>query len=221
MWRTCGPSSAHAPTASSFSERAPAQAPKTPDDGRVAREPEPGAPVLPADVAVRPRDRAADDAGLRPAPAGNVVGEEEASGERRGEAVGQPEVRVRLRQRRRDAPQARGEHHRPRDEAARAEDDLRPAPGEDPQAVRRRGARPPGRAELSRAGRARQAGDGERVEREARLRHQPRLDAVWCPGERHGHSAVAERLRDRERRPHVAGCSPGRDHARELRRRGH
>ena len=138
---------------------------------------------------------------------------------RRGGWPGQ--VRVRLRERRRDAPQARGEHHRPRDEAARPEDDLRPAPGEDPQAVRRRGARSPGRAELSRTGRARQAGDEEGVEREARLRHQPRLDAVWCPGERHGHSAVAERLRDRERRPHVAGCSPGRDHARELRRRGH
>ena len=88
---------------------------------------------------MRLRDRTPDDANLRAAPAGNVVREEEPARERRGEPVRETEVRVRLGERGGDPAQPRGEHHRPRDEAAGAEDDLRPALGEDAEAVRRRG----------------------------------------------------------------------------------
>ena len=222
MWRTAGPAAPHASTAISLSDRAPASAPKTATTGAVRGKPEPRRALLAARAAVRDRDRAPDDAHLRAVPARDLVREEQPPRERRREPVGEPEVRVRLGQRRRDPAQPRGEHHRPGDVAARAEDDVRAAPGEDPRGSAT-GAAEARQAARSWAalGRAREARDGKRVEREARLRHQPRLDAVGSAGERHRHSALAERLPDCESGPDVTGRSPGRDHARELRRRAH
>ena len=67
----------------------------------------------------------------------------------------------------------------------------------------------------------RQAADPERVELVAGLRNEPRLDAIRRPGERHVHAALRQRFRDRERRQHVSGRPPGRDHAPKLRLRCH
>ena len=52
-------------------------------------------------------------------------------GERRGEAVCEPEMRVGLRQRRRDAAQTGGEHHRPGHVSPGTEHHVRPPPVED------------------------------------------------------------------------------------------
>ena len=112
-------------------------------------------------------------------------------------------MRVRLGQRGRDPAQARGEHHRPGDVAAAAEHDVRLAPLEDPEARDRRSRGERERAQLRRPGTAREARDGELVERVAVLRNEPRLDAIRRPGERHRRSARAQRLRHRERRCEV------------------
>ena len=124
-------------------------------------------------------------------------------------------MRVGLHHRRRDAPPRGGEHHRAGHVAAGAENDVRPARGDDPAAEphglscsrhrpHERGARP-----------ARQPGDPERVEREPRLRNEPGFDAIRRPGERHAYAARAQRLGDGERRQHVAGGPAGRDQALE------
>ena len=191
------------------------------DDVCVRGEPEALAPLTPGCARVRDRDRSPDDADLRPVVPGDLVGEEQPCGERRRHAVRQPEVRVGLGQRRRNSTETRGEHHRPGDEAAAAEDDVGPAPREDPEAVDGGGRRAPRSLNLCRTRSARKAGDGERVELEARLRHQPRLDAVWSAGERHSHSAIPKRFPHCERGTNVTGRSSGRDHACELRRRAH
>ena len=175
----------------------------------------------PNPAAMRDGDRAADHPHLRGVPSRNLVREEQALREGGRKPVREPEVSVRLGQRRRDSAQACGEHHRPGDVAAGAEHDVGPAAGEDPQAVRGSGRRAPGGADLGRTRLSRQPRDRKGVEREARLRHQPRLDAVWRAGERHRQSAFAERFPHCERGPDVTGCSSGRDHARELRRRAH
>ena len=83
-----------------------------------------------------PRDGTADDAVLPTVPPVDLVGEEDAPCERRREPVGETEVGVGLRQRGRDPAQARGEHHRAGDEAARAEHDRGPPPTEDAQGRR-------------------------------------------------------------------------------------
>src|SRR3954452_22410902 len=82
-------------------------------------------------------NRAADDAVLPAVPGVDREREEHAPRVRRREAVREAEVRVGLRQRRRDPHRCRGEHHRPRDEAAGAEDDVRPAAPEDLAACER------------------------------------------------------------------------------------
>ena len=170
---------------------------------------------------VRDGNRPPDDSHPRAVPSRDLVGEEQALRERSRKPVREPEMSVGLGQRRWDSAKACGEHHRPGDVAAGAEHDVGPAAGEDPQAVRGGGRRAPGGADLRRARLPRQPRDRKGVEREARLRHQPRLDAVWRAGERHRQSAFAKRFAHRERGPDVTGRSPGRDHARELRRRAH
>ena len=125
-------------------------------------------------------------------------------------------MRVGLGQRRRDAHRRRREDHRTGDEAAGAEDDVGPPFSQDPSAREWRRAREQQRArELDRRP-ARQAADPERVELEAGLRNQTRFDAIRRPGERHHHAALRERLRDRERRQHVTGRSPGCDQTPQL-----
>ena len=170
---------------------------------------------------MRTRDRSSDDAVLRTAPPVHLVRQEDATRERRRQPVGEAEVRIRLGQRRRDAAQPRREHHRAGDEAAAAEHHAGAPPAEDAAAEERRLHGADERAHELEAGAAREAGDGKRVELEARLRHQPRLDAVGCAGERHRHAAVAQRLRYCERGPDVTCRPAGRDHAHELRRLGH
>ena len=136
--------------------------------------------------------------GLRPA-IGNA--RKTRSRERRREPVREPEVRVGLGQRRRDPPPPRREHHRPGDVAAAAEHDVGPAPREDPRAgARARDRRAASARASASAGPPREARDAEGVELVARLRNEPRLDAIRRPGERHLHAARAQRLRDCERR---------------------
>ena len=221
MCSTAGPASPQAPTAISFSERAPASAPKTATTGPSAGRPKRALPSSRRGAAMRTRDRAPDDAVLPAAAPVHLVREEDAARERRSQAVGEAEMRIRLGQRRRDAAQPRRQHHRAGDEAAAAEHHRRAPAAEDPQAEERRLHGADERAHEPEPGSPREAGDRERVELEARLRHQPRLDAVGCAGERHRHAAVAQRLRYCERGPDVTGRSAGRDHAHELRRLGH
>ena len=67
----------------------------------------------------------------------------------------------------------------------------------------------------------RDPGDRERVELEAGLRNQLRLDAAARPGERHLHPALAQRFADRERWSDVPRCSARCDQTHELGRRFH
>ena len=150
-------------------------------------------------------DRTPDDAILRAVPPFDRIREEDPVGEGSGKPVRQPDVRVGLRQRGRDAPQPSGEHHRPTDVPAGAEDDVRPATAEDAQRGEGSTHSPRNRPQLAQARPARQARDAERVELVACFRNQPRLDAVRRPGERHASPAGAQGVRDGERRPHVPG----------------
>src|SRR5436190_413890 len=50
----------------------------------------------------------------------------------------------------------------------------------------------------------------------ARLRNQPRFDAIRRPGERHVNAALRQRVRDRDRRQDVTGRPPGCDQAPKL-----
>ena len=221
MWSTAGPSSAQAPTASSLSERAPASAPKTRRRARSTGSPK----RLRPSSCVAPRWASGigspDDAHLPSRPSGDLVREEQPLRERRGEPVREAEVGVRLGHRRRDAAKPCRDDHRPRDVAACSENDVGPASAQDREAMGGRRRRLPGGPHLGGARSAREARDRERVERETRLRHQPRLDAVGRAGERHRHSAREQSLPDCECRTNVTGGSPGRDHARELGRRAH
>ena len=115
--------------------------------------------------------------------------------ERRGQAVREPEVCVRLGQRSRNASQPRRDDHRPCDVAAAPEHDVRPAAREDTQTRGGRGGGETERAEEPRAGTARHAHDAEGVEGVAALRNEPRLDAIRRPGERHFHPARAQCFR--------------------------
>ena len=191
------------------------------DDRLVGAEAEAGARIGAARAEVGDRDRAADDLDLRPRPPRDLVGEEQLRGERRREPVREAEVRVGLGQRRRDPAQPGGEHHRPGDVAAAAEDDVGAPTAQDRAAGERRLRGPPERADELERRLAREAADLERVELEARLRNQPRLDAVGTAGERHGRSARAQRFPDCESGPDVTGGSPCRDHDYELRRLDH
>ena len=154
-------------------------------------------------------------------PAGHVVCEEHAARERCREPVRETEVRVGLRQGRGDALDASRHDHGAGYIAATAEDDVGRAAAEDAQAGEGSAHCTPDRAREVEPELAGEARDGERVELEAGLRNQTRLDAVWRPGERHRYSAFAERFRDGESRPNVA-CGPaGRDQAHELGRLAH
>ena len=149
------------------------------EHGPVLREAErsTGGRTIGAEVVLR--DGPADDAVLRAVTARDVVGEEDTACQGCGQPVCEPEVRVRLAQRRRHALETRGEHHRPGHVPPAAEDDVRSAAPQDAQARERRAHGPPERADELDPELPGEAGDGERVELEAGLRNQPRLDAVW------------------------------------------
>ena len=191
------------------------------EDGLVAREAEASPALVSARSEMGLRYRPADDPVLRALPARNVVGEEHGLRERRAEAVGQPEVRVRLGQGGGYAAQASCEHHRPGNVAACAQNDVGVATTQDPEARERRPYRTHHGSHEAEPEPAREAGDVERVELEARLRNQPRLDEASRPGERHRYPPLAQRLGDCERRPNVPGGAACRDQARELRRLAH
>ena len=191
------------------------------EHGTVRREPEARAALVSRRLRDARRGRSPDDAILATVAPGDRVGEEDAPSEGRGEPVREAEVRVRLGQRGGDPAQARGQHHRACDVAAPAEDDVRPPAREDPAARERRPHRLGERAHQPEAESAREARDREGVELEARLRNEPRLDAVGRPGERHRHSALAQRFGDGERGPNVPGCPARRDHAPKIRRPFH
>ena len=199
----------------------PCQPSEERDDRPVERKPEVRPALLSGHTEMRFRDRATDHPVLRAVPAGDLVGEEHPARERRRQAVREPEVRIRLGERRRNPTHPRRQHHWSGDVPATAEDDVRPAPPEDASAGERRPYRLEKGANESEAEPPRKPRDGKRVELESGLRNQPRLDAVGRPGERHRHPAVAQRLGDGERRSNVACGSARRDQAHELRRLAH
>ena len=183
------------------------------EHGPIRRQPEQRSPVRLLGAEVRRRDRTADDPVLRAVAALDGVREEHAPGQRRGEPVREPEVRIGLGEHGRNASQPRCEHHRPCDVAPAAEDDIGTTARQDPAADERRTHRLTDGAEEPEADASREAGDREGVELEAGLRNELRLDAVWRPGERHRHSAFPKHLCDCERGPDVS-CRPSRrDHA--------
>ena len=159
------------------------------------------------------RYRPADHLVLRPASPCNRVGQKHAPRKRRRDPVRESEVGIRLGQRGRDPPLPRGVDHRAGDVPAATEDDVGLPRGQDPAARPRRTAREQDRAQLRHPRPPRQAADPERVEFESRLGNEARLDPVRRAGEAHAHAAGAERLRDGERRHHVAGRPAGCDHA--------
>ena len=206
----------NASTANSFNACAPAKPPKTASTGRSGESPNSdrpsafSAPRCAAGIG-RPTTRY-----FGTVPTVDRVCEEHALRERHSEPVREPEMGVGLRQRRGNAAQARGEHHRPGDVAAASEDDIRTTPGEDAIAGERCSHRPTDGPHEPEADPSREARDRERVELEAGLRNELRLDAVARPGERHRHSARAKHLCDCERGPDVP-CRPSRrDHAPKL-----
>lgn len=130
-------------------------------------------------------------------------------------------MRIGLGERRRNPTQTSGEHHRSSDITARTENDVGSATGKDTGARNRRTHGMSEGANEAEADSPRETGYRKRVELEACVRNQLRLDAAARPGERHRHSALAQRFGDRERRPDVPCRSPGRDQARELGRPFH
>ncbi len=180
---------------------------------RFRREPEERPPLHLPGAEVRRRNRPADDAVLPTFAAGDRIGEKDAPRERRGETVRETEMRVGLRQRSWDPPQARGQHHRSGDVASTAEHDVGPPPREDPAARERRANGLRERSYEPEPDTPRKSRDRERVELEARLRNELRLDAVGRPGERHCHSARAKCFRDCESGPDVTGRPSCRYHA--------
>ena len=158
---------------------------------------------------------------LRPSRPGIAVGEEDATRKRRCEAIREPEVCVGLRERSRNAPQPRRQHHGACDVASTAEHDVGSPLRKDSAAREGRSNRLRERSYQAEPDAPRKSRDRERVELEARLRNELRLDAVGRPGERHCHSARAQRFRDCESGPDVTGCPSRRDHAPKLRRPFH
>ena len=191
------------------------------DDRRIGADPEAGAGISAARPEMGVRDRPADDLDLVPGAPLDLVGEEQLRGERCGEPIGEAEMCVGLGQGRRDPAQSRRQHHRAGDIPAASEDDIGTATTQDGAAGERCLRRPHERAHELQRRLPREAADLERVELEARLRNQTRLDAVGTPGERHGRSARAQCLPDCESGPDVTGCSPCRYHDYELRRLDH
>ena len=123
---------------------------------------------------------------------------------------------IRLHQRRGDAEPGGRVHHGAGHVATASEDDVGLPLPQDPLAGARRTQRLADRAPERRRRLPRQTGDAKRVELEPSVRNEPRLGAIRRPGEGHLVSARDERLRDRERRQHVAGRPPGCDQALEL-----
>ena len=125
------PPSPNASTANSFSACAPASPPKTASTGRSG-----GSPNALAPPPSRRRDARPGSGARRPGTstrrARRSRTREDAARERGREPVREPEMRVRLGQRGRDAPEPRREHHRPGDVATAAEHDVRPPAREDP-----------------------------------------------------------------------------------------
>ena len=125
-------------------------------------------------------------------------------------------MRVGLGQRGRHALAAGGDQHRPRHVAAGSENDVRLAPLQDSPAGERRPPREESGAKLRQPRPPGQPRHTERVELVARVRNEPRFDAIRRPGERHGCSAGAQGLRHGERGQDVTRGPPGRDQAAKL-----
>ena len=136
---------------------------------------------------------------------------EDALSKRCGQPVRETEMRIRLAERGGDAFEPRGEHHRPRDVAARAEHRVGPAAAKNAAAREGRCQRLACGAHELRARPPRQTRDGERVEFVPELRNEPRLDAIRRPGERHQPAPPPQRLRDGECRRDVSDRPAGRD----------
>ena len=185
-------------------------------DRPVRRQSEPLARLRARRGARARRHRPSDRDVLVAVPSVHRKREEDALRERRREPVRKPEVRVGFRQHCGDAAQACGKHHRSRDVAAAAEHDVWLTPREDPHARDGSRRRERERTQLRRSRPARKARDRERVEGVALLRDEPRLDAIRRPGERHRHSARAQRFRHGERRGEMPDRSPCRDQAAKL-----
>ena len=208
-WSTAGPLSAKASYAASFRRAAPWLPPKTSTTGPSAGSPNSCSRLGRLGRAGARGDRAADDAVLRPVDGRRAESARNtAPRERRGEAVREPEVGVRLGQRRRDPERPGGERPsaRPRSLPLRG---RRRAGGDGGSAGTRQGAvtsRASARTR-SQARTAREALDPEGVELEAGAGREPLLDRVRPTGERDVRAAALQRLGDCERRQDVPGGS--------------
>ncbi len=156
-------------------------------------------------------DRTADDAVARRLAARHREGQQHQPHERGRQAVGEPEVRVGLEQRRRDAAARRGGQHRAGHVAAGAEHHVGPHAAEDARAGRRRGHGTDRRADQGGAEPPLEAGHPEGVERVAASGHHRRLDALRRAGEVHLRAARDELVRDRERGRDVTDGAARRD----------
>ncbi len=185
MCSTAGPPAPYVSAANSFNACAPARPPKNARTAPSAGRPKRSARRLTISAEVRARNRAPHDAVLRTLAAGNRIREEDPTCKGSGEPVGEAEMGVGLGQRGRYPAQPRGEHHRSGDVASRSEHHVRPSSGEDAGARERRTHRTDERTQEADSGTSRETGDREGVELVARFRNQPRLDAIWRPGERH------------------------------------
>ena len=213
-----GPTRRTRSTAASFSDRAPASSPEDEQHAPVLRQPEArggpprAAPVATGDGIGRPTTRYF-------APSRPSIGY--ARNTRRAKRTASRFARPRCASasvdRRRDPRRPGCDDHRARDVAARRRA-RRPgggARGSRGTRAARAGPSPERPRELEPRS-AREAGDRERVELVARLRNEPRLDALRRPGERHRRAARGERVRDRERGQHVPRRPAGRDQAPQL-----
>ena len=169
MWSTAGPVPPQVSTANWFSACAPARPPNTASTGPSCGSPNRSRPSARDGPEMSAGDRPADDLVLRPVTTRNGIREEDAPRGRGRQPVGEPEVGVRLGQRRRDPADPRGEHHRPRHVPAAAEHDVRLAAREDPRARERRANRASDRAQEIDAERC----EGNRRSRRRRARSRP------------------------------------------------
>jgi hypothetical protein len=191
------------------------RAPEDEHDARVLVQAEPPTSLGALDRVRRRRNRASDRAVLLPVQA-EWQGEEDMLGERRREPVGEPEVRICLGERARNPAQPRGQHHRPSDEAAAAEDGVRSAAAENAATRERRcQGLAHGAYELGPQP-SWQPGDGECVELVAVFRNEPRLDAIRRPGERYEPVPATQRFGDGQCRRDVSDRPAGRDQEPQL-----
>ena len=157
------------------------------------------------------RDRTSHHRVMRRLPARQVVGQEHAIGQRRGQAVCEAEVRIRLCEHARDPERTGRKQHRAGHESPAAEHCMRPAAAEDARTRRRGRDVQRERARESRRERAGQPLHAEGVERVPGCPYELRFGAIGRARERHLGPGARELLGYGQRGHDVAGRPSGRD----------